>query len=204
MGEDERKFIMRQLMEPGFIENAESTVVLTEEEESGKSELRVKLCSKENLCIANLDKKKTELHFFLPANAMYKRVDHMIFERKRDGNVKLHLIEMKSSVGERKWVEVKGKFRASYLLALALAGMLALSVSETVMYTTFEKVEFRPLETMPSARRLKSGEPLFRMEEEWSGMRFGLNFGTRIPFLHIPIQMERGADGRLTGAYIEK
>ena len=99
----------------------------------------------------------------------------MIFERKRDGSVKLHLIEMKSSVGERKWVEVKGKFRASYLLALALAGMLALSVSETVMYTTFEKVEFRPLETMPSARRLKSGEPLFRMEEEWSGMRFGLN-----------------------------
>lgn len=41
---------------------------------------------------------------------------------------KLHLIEMKGSVGEEKWVEFKGKFRASYLVAQALAGMLELDI----------------------------------------------------------------------------
>jgi hypothetical protein len=42
---------------------------------------------------------------------------------------------MKGSVGEEKWVEIKGKFRASYLVAQALAGMLELDIAEAAMYT---------------------------------------------------------------------
>jgi hypothetical protein len=45
------------------------------------------------------------------------------------------LIEMKGSVGEEKWAEIKGKFRASYLVAQALAGMLELDIAEAAMYT---------------------------------------------------------------------
>lgn len=73
------------------------------------------------------------------------------------------------SVGERKWIEMKGKFRASYLIAQAIAGMLELQISETVMYTTFEKVRFAAPDTMPSSRRTVTGKALIRMEEEWNG-----------------------------------
>lgn len=102
------------------------------------------------------------------------------------------------------WVEIKGKFRASYLLAQALAGMLELEISETVLYTTYERVEFHLSDTMPSARRGSLGRPFVRMQEEWNGGRFGLNFGRRILLSHIPIQMKRNQNGILVGNLTEK
>lgn len=126
----------------------------------------------------------------------------MIFEQQKDKRWKLYLIEMKSSIGAKKWVDIKGKFRASYLLAKAIAGMLELNISETVMYTTFEKVDLRLPDTVPSARRVKSGEPLVRMEDEWKGERFCLNLGTRVPFMHVPLQMVK-KEKLLTGVLIE-
>ena len=119
-------------------------IVLIESEESGKSELKVRLALSDNLCISNVDKKNTELQFFQndQGKSMNKRVDHIIFEHQGDDIWKLYLIEMKSSVGTKKWHEIKGKFRASYLLSHAVAGMLELKISETRMYTTFERVRF--------------------------------------------------------------
>lgn len=206
MGKDKRRFIINDLMTPGFIVNKNHEMLLKETEESGKSELKVYLMSDDNLCIENVDKKKTDIFFFQieKKKSMYKRVDHMIFGRQKDNRWKLYLIEMKGSVGERKWGEVKGKFRASYLLAQAIAGMLELEISEVVMYTTFEKVEFGLPDTMPTARRRTLGESFVRMEEEWNGVRFGLNFGERIPFVHIPIQMVRNEEGVLVGRLIEQ
>ena len=127
----------------------------------------------------------------------------MTFERQCEDKWKLHLIEMKGSVGERKWDEIKGKFRASYLVAQAIAGMLEVKITETVMYTTFEKVQFAPSDTMPSARRVRSGETLVRMKDEWAGARFGLNFGERTPFIHKAIQMTRNEEGILAGDLME-
>lgn len=206
MEKDKRKFILDERMQPDFITEQECDMLLKEYEESGKSELNVSLLSEHNLLIANADMKKTELHFFRKdkEKSMYKRVDHMIFEQQSNGKWKLHLIEMKGSVGERKWVEIKGKFRASYLLAQALAGMLELEISETVLYTTYERVEFHLSDTMPSARRGSLGRPFVRMQEEWNGGRFGLNFGRRIPLSHIPIQMKRNQNGILVGNLTEK
>lgn len=153
------------------------------------------------MCIANVDKKKTDILFFRTrkTQSLYKRVDHIIFEHLSDDKWKLHLIEMKGSVGEEKWKEIKGKFRASYLTAQAIAGMLELQITETVMYTTFENVRFQSPDTMPSARRPGTGRRMIRMEEEWDGTRFGLNFGTRIPFRHYPIQMQRNEEKILVG-----
>lgn len=201
MGNRKREFVIKDLMAPEFMVCEGRKVLLTETEESGKSRLQVQLMSEENLCIANIDKKKTEFHFFQEGKAkfLYKRVDHMIFERKKENRWKLHLIEMKGSVGQEKWVEIKGKFRASYLVAQALAGMLELNISETVMYTTYERVEFGHSDTMPAARHGRSGIPQVRMGEEWEGDRFGLNFGERISFAHVPVKMERDREGILTG-----
>ena len=38
-----------------------------------------------------------------------------------------------------------------------------------------------------------------RMGEEWEGDRFGLHFGERISFAHVPVKMERDREGILTG-----
>lgn len=69
---------------------------------------------------------------------------------------KLHLIEMKSSVGNEKWIEIKGKFRASYLLAQGIAAMLEMNIVDACMYTTFENVHLSLPET--SRARSKQGE----------------------------------------------
>lgn len=201
-----REFIIDDLMVSEFIEHEDEEIFLVETEETGKSELEVRLLSKDNLCIANVDKKKTDFQFFQKdrLKSMYKRVDHIIFEHQLSDKWKVHLIEMKSGVRVEKWAEIKGKFRASYLLAQAIAGMLELEISETIMYTTFEKVQFAPSDTMPTFRRGKLGSRFVRMEQEWSGECFGLNFGERVSFKHVPIQMLRNKAGILVGELIEK
>lgn len=206
MRTDTREFIINELIRPGFIEHKQHEILLEEHEDTGRSELKVWLLSEDNLCIANVDKKKTDIQFLQEGagKSLYKRVDHIIFEHRSHDRWKLHLIEMKGSVGERKWVEIKGKFRASYLAALAIAGILGLQVTETVMYTTFEKAWFVPPDTMPSARRTGTGRMLIKAEDEWNGKRFGLNFGERIPFAHVPIQMTRDGAGVLVGSLTDK
>ena len=201
MGNTKREFIIKDLMVQDFIVQEGREVLLAETDETGRSELLVKLASDDNLCIANMDKKKTDLLFFQEGKtkSMYKRVDHLIFERQQGNQWKLHLIEMKGSVSQEKWVEIKGKFRASYLVAQALAGMLEMDISETTMYTTYERVEFAHSDTMPTARHGRLGIPQVRMEEEWKGTRFGLNFGERISFDHVPVKMERDKGGMLAG-----
>lgn len=201
MKRDRREFIINELMVPGFMENMDDKILLEEKEESGRSKLNVQLMSKENLCIANVDKKHTDLCFFqdIKDKSMKKRVDHIIFEHQGMEKWRLHLIEMKGSVQSSKWVEIKGKFRASYLLSQAIAGMLELNIEETIMYTTFEKVQFSPSKTMPSARRVPTGIPLSKMEQEWSGQTFGINLGEHLPFKHVPIQMRRNEEGILVG-----
>lgn len=114
-----RKFVIDELMIEDFIERSADAIYLEETDEAGKSKLDFRVNSKENLMIRNADKKKTLLPFFKDCNekSMFKRVDHMIFEHLSNELWKLHLIEMKSSMFDKKWREVKGKFRASYLLA---------------------------------------------------------------------------------------
>ena len=136
------------------------------------------------------------------AKSMFKRVDHIVFEQLENNSWKLHLIEMKSSVGNEKWTDIKGKFRASYLLAQGIAAMLEMCITETCMYTTYEKANFSLSGTMPTARRLPLGEKLVRPEEEWSGDKFELNFGSRISFRHTPIQMKRSEQDVLVGAFV--
>lgn len=190
---DKRQFIINELMVSDFIETKSDCVSLLEEEETGKSKLDMKFNRKECLCISNVDNKHTDLYFFKDSStlSMFKRVDHIIFEPVENAKWKIHLIEMKGNVGWAKWVDIRGKFRASYLLAQAIAKMLDMDVEEVIMYTTYEKVSFEPSETTPTARRGNVGKAGVKMEDEWNGINFGLNFGDRFPFKHIPITMIR-------------
>ena len=198
-----REFIMKELMVAGFIEKEKCVIHLEETDKFGESRLEFHLNSDENLCIRNIDKKNTEMYFFQAdgKKSMFKRVDHIIFEHADADKWNLHLIEMKSSVGAETWADVKGKFRASYLLAQGIAAMLDINITETYMYTIYEEIKFTFPKTMPSARRTRSGVPLVRPEKEWSGEEFGLNFGTRLKFSHKPVHMARDSQNVLVGEY---
>ena len=201
MNDTKRKFVISDLMVENFAEWENNMICLEEKEDSGRSILEFRVESTENLSIKNLDDKNTQLKFFQKnkAKSMFKRVDHIVFEHLADDKWKLHLIEMKSSVGTEKWTEIKGKFRASYLLAQGIAAMLEMNIVDTCMYTTYENVHLTLPETMPSTRRLPLGMKQIKPECEWEGSDFGLNFGTRIRFIHKPIQMHRNDEGVLIG-----
>lgn len=193
MNVKKREFIINELMVKNFVECENSIIYLEETEDSGRSILEFQLASDGNLSIKNVDGKNTQMHFFQneKGKSMFKRVDHIIFEHLTEDDWKLHLIEMKSSVGNEKWIEVKGKFRASYLFAQGIAAMLEMNIVDTCMYTTYEHVHLSLSKTMPTARRLRLGEKQVKPQDEWDGRDFGLNFGTRFKFMHKPIPMKR-------------
>lgn len=199
-----REFVIDELMVERFVEWETNKLNLEETTETGKSILDFQLSSTKNLSIKNVDAKNTQILFFQKGSkkSLFKRVDHIIFEYLGNDSWKLHLIEMKSSVSNDTWIDVKGKFRASYLLAQGIAAMLEMKLVDTCMYTTYEKAFFSVPETMPSARRLSLGQKNVRPEEEWDGDKFGLNFGTVIGFQHKPIQMRRNAQDVLIGEYV--
>lgn len=68
----------------------------------------------ENLCIYDFDNKgKCQFLRTDKKLGMQKSVDHVIFEKCQNG-WRLHLIEMKSGVGYKKWIEsIKPKVRTS-------------------------------------------------------------------------------------------
>lgn len=186
-----RDFIIEELMSEDFIEYFSKKVNLEEQEESGKTMVEVFSENDTLLVIKNVDKKNTKLYFFRTQKllSMYKRVDHIIFEKKRDDKWVLHLIEMKSSVSADKWSEIKGKFRASYLLAQGIAAMLDIEICETVLYTTYDKVGFMHSETMPVARRIGTGRRPFKAE--WESGWAELNFGTMLKLRHKAIKVNK-------------
>lgn len=200
--DSKRNYIINELMEENFIESETDQIYLEEKEDSGKSILRWKLLSNQNFSIRNVDKKNTIIHFFDEKKGMYKRVDHIIFENLGNNDWKIHLIEMKSSVKYNKWIEVKAKFRASYLLVQAIAAILSMNIKEVRMYTTYEKCNLDIPETMPTARRLFLGQKNVDPLDEWQGTDFGLNFGERIEFMHTPIQMVRNEMDILQGEFL--
>lgn len=200
--DSKRNYIINELMEENFIESETDQIYLEEKEDSGKSILRWKLLSNQNFSIRNVDKKNTIIHFFDEKKGMYKRVDHIVFENLGNNDWKIHLIEMKSSVKYNKWIEVKAKFRASYLLVQAIAAILSMNIKEVRMYTTYEKCNLDIPETMPTARRLFLGQKNVDPLDEWQGTDFGLNFGERIEFMHTPIQMVRNEMDILQGEFL--
>ncbi len=199
-----REFIINELMVDDFIERESKIIEWQETEDTGKSILEFQLVSDENFSIKNVDKKNTIMNYFKSNStlSMNKRVDHIVFEHVTDKDWKIHLIEMKSSVGSDKWKDVKGKFRASYLLAQGIAAMLEMNIVDTYMYTSYERVCFELSKTMPVDRRLQLGKKHVKPQDEWEGDDFSLNFGIRINFKHKPIQMRRNDESVLIGKYV--
>ncbi len=170
---------------------------LKEEIDSGKSDLEVTINS-ENLCIYDFDHKK-KCSFLRESKTfgMQKSVDHVLFEND-SGGWRLHLIEMKSGVGYKTWLEsIKPKVRTSYLTSLAIADFLGIKIIEAVAYITYEIEKFNNDENKANPKIVLPGlgmtvrDPL---KDEWGKGQIFLNIGEEIIIPHKKIHMTRNEE----------
>lgn len=167
---------------------------LKEEKDSGKSNLKVDIKS-DNLCIYNFDdKKKCGFLRLDKAIGMQKSVDHVLFEQVDDG-WRLHLIEMKSSVGYKTWLgSIKPKVRTSYLTSLAIADFLGIKITDIVAYTTYEKEKFSDNSNKTNPRAFvpllgkKVRDPV---KDEWEKDQLFLEMGEELKIVHKKIKMNK-------------
>ena len=177
-----REFVMKELFVKDFFEirNGADEFVLEEKEEDGKSILHFSVDGKNTFAIMKVDAKNTNMGFFRGEKflSLGKRVDHIVLEETGDNQWIAHLIEMKSGISyAEKWTEIKGKFRASYLLVQALCAMLHMELLKVRMYTTFENVCLKYAPENMISRRTRIGMKAEVPEVLWSGERFVLRFG---------------------------
>lgn len=179
---------------------------LKEEKDTGKSDLAL-VVSNENLCVHDFDSKgKCQFLRTDKRSGMQKSVDHIVFEKCQSG-WRLHLIEMKSGVGYKTWLEsIKPKIRTSYFTALALADFLGIQIQDTVAYTTYENDKFNDTSILADPRTLV---PLLGRaardanRDEWKKGRIILNVDGEFVIPHKKIQMQRNSisgvlEGQLT------
>lgn len=165
---------------------------LKEEKDTGKSDLSVSV-SKDNLCIHDFDnKKKCNFLRTEKKTGMQKSVDHVLFEEGKDG-WRVHLIEMKSSVGCKTWLEtIKPKVRTSYLTSLALGEFLGIKVVDVIAYTTYENEKFDSAENGVNPRAkmpylgMAARDPA---ADEWEKDQMYLKLGDEMRIPHRKIKM---------------
>lgn len=181
-----------------FLEESQS-YCLREEKESGKSALNVRL-EGNNLCISDFDNKR-KCNFLKPDGklGMQKSVDHIIFQKKEKGWT-LHLLEMKSSVGNETWKSIKQKVRTSYLTACALAIFLGIDIQDTYVYTTYETDKFNKVSgtTNPKAYTPLLGKAAVDFKaEEWDKNIINITIYDKVTFPHKGIRMTRSSNGEI-------
>lgn len=176
---------------------------LREEKESGKSDLSVTVLN-DNLCIYDFDsKKKCGFVRAEKKTGMNKSVDHVLFE-KRENGWRIHLIEMKSSVGCKTWREgIKPKVRTSYLTSLAIGEFLGIKIVDAIVYTTYENEKFDNAEYKANPRAMMpqlgvaARDPVI---DEWEKDRMYLNLGEELLISHKRIKMTKNeVTGTLEG-----
>lgn len=193
------QFAIDTLIEENYFNQQSNYYNLKEEAESGKSNLMTTVDDL-NICIHDFDHKH-KCEFAHTKNSMRKSVDHVILTFK-DETWSLHLLEMKSSVNDSKWVDIRGKFRASYLNVLALCVFLGIKIDNTYAYTTYERELFTDAQTTTNPIALKAplGEKKLSEKAEWESGTVGINLGEKVIFKHRKIKMDRTGDG-LEGSY---
>ena len=183
------------------LDTGQTSYFLEEHDDAGLSTLEVS-CSSGNdniLCIANYDKlPRCEFLSQFEKYGMRKCVDHVLLVKQSSGKWMVHLIEMKTSVGEHTWVNIKQKVRASILNIKALAAVLDLPLENFMAYTTYENLAFdtRAPEN-PAERKSRLGVPGTK-EDEWDKNLIKINLlnSSRDEYHHTGIPMVKSvADG---------
>ena len=192
------KFALERFIKEDYFLHMSNLYHLWEEQDSGRSDLTLKI-SNENLCICNFDGPHKGKCTFLRTEGKYgmqKSVDHILFEKTENG-WRLHLIEMKSNVGYKTWLEaIRPKVRTSYFTALAIADFLGIHFYETIAYTTYENDKFAKGNRGENPRALvpllgyAARDPY---KDEWNQDKIILNVGEDLTFQHKRVLMKRNA-----------
>ena len=180
-----------------------------EKEDIKSSFLRLNIETEDNLCVQNYDF-KPRCNFLSndKANGMQKCIDHFIL-RRCGKKWELHMIEMKTTVGFRTWLDIKYKMRSSYLNIKALAVFLGISLEDENIfaYTTYHK-DAMAISDMDSPRTLLpnvGGRAIDPKKEEWDadciyipiiGSENPFHFKTFIKLKHKKIKMNESNDGK--------
>ena len=212
MLEDRVQFALDNFLIPNYFIETNSYYELIEEDKNGKSLLKLQVGTENNLCMQHYDSSKVKKCNFLRNDRdlyMQKCIDHFIL-RKRHNEWELHMIEMKTTVGFRTWLNIKYKMRVSYLNIKALAVFLGISLQDENIfaYTTYEKENFDVLKMdSPSISLPRIGDRAVNpKKEEWDADCINIpimvsddnpyNFKTSIKLQHTKILMNRSSDGK--------
>ena len=204
MHDDNLNYVLHEFIDPAYVETEHSEYLLTEEQDSGHTELRLHIQG-ENLCIAQYDK-KNRCGFWKrdQRNGLSKCVDHAILQHTENGWI-LHMIEMKGRMDNRKWFDVRLKNRASYLDMQALCTVLGIHIEAEYSYTTYAENHFCESEKRTNPRMMAAplGKRCIDPIREWSQgkMHVTVGFNKELVISHRAIQMER-CDGVLKGELV--
>lgn len=195
------QYAMDNFIEEHYFLPMQNTYKLREIAESGKSILILDVDG-ENICVSEYDNKKR--CNFLRLDKIYgmqKCIDHFIL--KKSGDIwDLYMIEMKSGVGDKKWLDIKSKMRSSLLNIKALCEFMGITVGGVYAYTTYERECF---EEPFSTADIKAQVPLLGEKassfkyDEWYKDIIKIKIDDTVILPHKAIKMERNGENELEG-----
>lgn len=195
------QYAMDNFIEENYFLPMQNQYELLETAESGKSCLNLQV-NDINICVKEYD----SLHkcAFLRIDKKYgmqKCIDHFVLKKQNDV-WDLYMIEMKSSVGDKKWREIKAKVRSSYLNIRGLCEFLGITIGKVFTYTTYERERFnRPSNTADLMTLIPPlGEKATNFKkDEWDKGIINIKIDDIIPFPHKAVKMERNSNDVLEG-----
>lgn len=194
------EFAINNFIEEGYLLPMNTSYDLEELSKEGKSILSVTV-NNENICVENYDTKKRCNFLRVPKNyGMQKCIDHFLLCKKEEA-WDIHMIEMKTSVGNSTWLDVKHKMRSSYLNIKALCVFLGIKVGDVYAYTTFNKVAFEGMRDTANVKihipQLGKKAENFK-DDEWNKGIIKVLIDDVVVFPHKGIQMARNTNGVLS------
>ena len=193
-------YALANFIKEGYIEPEATNYLLEETESQGRSELSVVLTG-ENLCMKNYDRKPRCGFFRCDSEfGMQKCVDHFILHhREKEKGWDLYMIEMKTTVGNKTWQEIRTKVKASYLNIKAFVAVLGIEIRQTIVCITYAEAKIGGPKQTTNPRAyapLVGGNDVIDVRREWQTKQMVLDFGRgeKEIFFHYPIQMKRVQD----------
>ncbi len=200
------QYAMDNFIEEDYFLTMKDSYELKEGSELGKSLLHLSI-NGENICVQEYDNNgKCGKCSFLKNESkfgMQKCIDHFIL--KKQGEIwDLHMIEMKTGIGNKTWKDIKLKNRASFLNIKTLCVVLGITIGKVYTYTTYEEERF---DTLQNTANIKSHVPLLGekainfKKDEWDKGLINVVIDKIVTFPHIAIKMKRNGDSVLEGSF---
>lgn len=167
------QYALNNFLRPEYFDSQKERYELLETEKQGKARIILNVGTIDNICVKNYDKmpdweilrKERKFH-------MRKGIDHFILIKKSDF-WELHMIEVKKTVSNEVWRNIKCQISASYLTIKSLLTFLGISVNDenVFIYTAYgeEKMVIGDSATEGvTTKTFKTGEKLKNSKiEEW-------------------------------------